>query len=291
MRQIISFLMALFILLQPLASLASNFDTLVDNSRVFQLGIMGQGKLDLDKELSREELATIAVKLKGLEYTKNSSKLSTPFEDVDGWSVPYVNIAYNFNLINGVKENLFYPKDNVRYVELLTVLMKVLGYEDNIDFEKFPEDYYSKALEIGLGNLYIAHDEIVSREVAAATINKALDLNMKNSDKKLSSLQLGSKITKDSNSAYTNNKIYFQDLNFNTNTIGFFSGILAGTNDLSSYKVVLLTKSGSILDSTLLKNDGKFSIEGFDVSTLSRLRGYKYEVYSPSGTLVLWGDL
>lgn len=296
MRRTLSCFVALLILLQPFTSLASESDVFIENNRVFQLGIMGQGVLDLDKELSREELATIAVRLKGLEYLKSLSGFSTPFKDVEGWSVPYVSIAYNFNLISGVKENLFYPKNKVKYVELLTVVMRVLGYEDNIDFKNYPEDYYSKALEIGLGNLYIAHDEIVTRGVAAATINKALDLNLKDSDIKLSSLQLsynfiGSETTTNSKGTYTDSKIYIQDLSFNANTVGFFSGVLAGTNDFSGYKVVLLTKSGTVLDSTLLKNDGKFSIEGFDVSVLSKILGYKYEVYSPSGTLVLWGDL
>lgn len=257
------------------------------------MGIMGQGSIDLDKNISRAELATIAVRLMGLEYLKDFQKQSTPFEDVKGWSVPYVNIAYDLDIINGVKRNSFNPNGTVSYEELLTVLMRVLGYEDGIDFKNYPEDHYSKAMEIGLGNLYIPHDEVITRGVAAATINKALDLKMKNSDKTLSSLQLNYYIDRNEikKESVIESKIYMKELNFNTTIVGVFSGVLMGVDDFSGYKVVLLSKAGKALDSIVLEKNGGFSIEGFDISTLNKLQGYKYEIYSPNGNLILWDNL
>ena len=295
MKKTLSVLLAIVLLL-PSFTFASPYDDLIDNSRVFQMGIMGQGRIDLDKKISREELATIAVRLKGLEYMKDFQKQSTPFKDVKGWSVPYINIAYDMKLVNGVKKDFFNPNGKISYGELLTVLMRILGYEDGVDFKKYPEDYYSKALEIGLGNLYIPHDEVVTRGIAATTINKALDLKMKNSDKDLSSLQGSYYInipgtSPNAEDYIVDNKVYMRDLNFNTTIVGVFSGVLMGVSDFSEYKVVLLSKSDKILDSIILGRNGKFSIENFDISTLSKLQGYKYEIYSPSGNLILWDNL
>lgn len=292
LKRTLSILLAIVLLL-PSFSFADPYEELTQNIRVFQMGIMGQGSIDLDKNISRAELATIAVRLMGLEYMKDFQKKSTPFKDVKGWAVPYVNISYEMKLINGVKKNIFNPNGQVTYGELLTVLMRILGYEDGIDFKKYPEDYYSKALEIGLGNLYIPHNEVVTRGVVATTINKALDLKMKNSDKALSSLQLnfhigGNETKKDS---IVESKVDLKDLSFNTTIVGIFSGVLVGKDDFSGYKVVLLSKSGKVLDSKVLGIKGSFSIENFDIGTLSKLQGYKYEIYSPNGSLIIWDDL
>lgn len=276
--------------------MANPYDTMIDNIRVFQLGIMGQGNLDLNKNLSRAELATIAVRLMGLEYMKDFQRTSTPFKDVQGWAVPYVNITLDLGLMNGVKRDLFSPNGRVTYVELLTVLMKVLGYEDEVDFKKYPEDYYSKAMEIGLGNLYIPYDEVVTREIAVSTINKALDLKLKDGTVVLSSLQSnypfnGKVVDSKVVDSIIDNKVYLSALSFNTTLVGVFSGVLKGRDDFTEYKVNLLSKSGNVLDSITVNKNGSFSIDGFDINTLSKLQGYKYEIYSPDGTMVLWDNL
>ena len=44
----------------------ANFD------RVFTLGILGQGGANLEEKLTRDQLATISVRLMGLEYLKDN---------------------------------------------------------------------------------------------------------------------------------------------------------------------------------------------------------------------------
>lgn len=278
------------VLLFPAVSMANPYDDIIENIRVFQMGII-QGDLELNKYLSRAELATVAVRVMGLEYIKDYQKDYTSFKDVKGWAVPYVNIAYDLGLMNGVKKEFFSPNGKVTYVELLTVLLRVLGYEDGVDFKRYPEDYYSKALEIGLGNLYIPHDEVVTKGIAAKTINKALDLKLKDSDKELSSLQLNYFFNETIVESMVNNKVYMSDLSFNTSIVGVFSGVLKGIDDFTGYKIELLSKSGTLLESIIVNKNGSFSIDGFDISALSKLQGYKYEVYSSNGTMVLKDDL
>lgn len=273
--------------------MANPYDIILENPKVFQLGIISDS-LNLNKNFTRAELATIGVKLSGLTFMVDNKKTSTPFKDVNGWAAPYVNLAHEMGLMNGVKKYLFNPNGKVTYVELLTVIMRVLEYEDGIDFKKYPEDYYSKALEIGLGNLYIPHDEVVTKEITIKTINKALSLKMKNSGKELSSLQLfipSVTSISDTEGYIVDSKVYLDDLSFNTTLIGVFSGVLKGNSDFSGYKVKLLTKSDNVLESVVLNKNGSFSMEGFDISMFSKLQGYKYEIYSPGGTLVLWDDL
>lgn len=270
---------------------ASPYDVYTENLRVFQLGVIKDGS-GLEKNLTRAELSAIAVRLCGLEYMKYYQRSSTSFKDVNGWAVPYVNMAYDLGLMKGVNE-YFYPNRSISYVELLTILMRVLGYEDGVDFVKYPEDYYNKSLEIGLANLYIPHHEIITKEIVIRTIDKALSLNMRNMDKDLASFY--SYISMPSMEIppkdYSVDSINLGSLNFNTTLVGVFSGVLGGVSDLFGYRISLLSGSGNTLESVSTDKNGGFSIEGFDISPLGKLQGYKYEIYSPNGTLVLWGDL
>lgn len=187
MKKIICFILVILLAI-PTLSYADDFTILSNNMRVFSYKIMGNGLLDLDKDTTREQLATIAIRLKGADSLSKYEK-SNVFTDVSGWSTSYINLAYSLDLMKGTTETTFNPSGKVRYVELLTVIMRALDYKDGIDFFKFPNDYYSKALEIGLADMYIPYDTIVTRGLMAETINRALDLNIKNSTLILLDLQ------------------------------------------------------------------------------------------------------
>lgn len=121
---------------------------------------------DLDKEMTRKELATVGVRLKDLEHLAQFYEDKETFLDVKGWATPYINLAYSFDIMKGITNHKFEPDASVRYIELLTVIMRVMGYVDGIDFVKYPEDYYNKALELGLANMYIPYDQVVTRGLA-----------------------------------------------------------------------------------------------------------------------------
>lgn len=274
-RKMLVFILILSILL-PSFAIAEEVPKEIE--RVVKRGYFGQGGLNLDKQMNRAEFATVSVRLMGLENEAISYKGKTPFKDVQsfqgGWAVGYTAIAHREGIMEGVNKNYFKPKGTLSYVEMLTVFMRILGYEDGIDFEKYPEDYYKKALEIGLGDLYIDSNQKVSRKTVALTMEKALNLKLKDED-----MTLLEKLDKK------------ESINFNTSIVGTFSGKLEGKDDFRGYKVELLSKNNKVYSSTKVDKDGTFKIWNFDIGVVAKLEGYKYRVYDEKGNMILEKNL
>lgn len=244
-----------------------------------------------NKNISRAEMATVSVRLLNLEYLKDNYNKGGNFKDVKGWALPYINIVSEKGIMMGNSKSKFNPNGELTYVEVLTVLMRILGYEDGIDFKKYPEDYYSKALEIGLGDLYIPHDQIITRKVASNTIDKALELTIKNKDIKLSDSLYRPNTVSSQKKDNIAEKITIDNIQFNTTIAGAFSGELKGAKDFTNFKVELLSKSGQVYKTTTLGKSGIFSIKNFDIDIIAKLGGYKYRVYDNTGELILEGNL
>lgn len=257
-----------------------------DYTRVQNMGFMGQGVENWDKGITRAELATIAVRLSNREdlvplYTDNI------YKDVKGWATGYINLANQIGVMKGTSQNIFKPNKGVSYVEFLTVIMRTLGYEDNIDFTVYPDDYYQKAMEIGLANVHIEPNELITRGTVAETLETALDINIKDSKVCL--------IDKLSNKSYTykpvevkeeTKEVYIEDIKLNTSIAALFTGIVKGRDDFSGYKLILSSKNNSFTKSITLKKDGKFSINNFNIDTLTKLAGYNVKVVDLKGEIV-----
>lgn len=241
---------------------------------------------NLNKNMTRAELATIGVRLYGVEYLVPFEGEDSDFKDVKkGWTTAYINVANTMGIMEGVGNYEFKPNNPISYVELLTVLMRYLGYEDGIDFQKYPEDYYNKALEIGLANLYIPHNQKITRRVAYDTLDKLQSLLHKGEEFK------ETKIEEKPNEDYYNSRINIKNIYFNTSIIGSFSGELIGLNNFSGYTIELLSNNGKLYKRDTISKSGEFSISGFDVDTIAKVDGYKYKVYDNKGKLVLKGNL
>lgn len=281
----------LILIILSLALLLPSFvygEGVANEDWVVDMGYFGVGGLDLDKKINRASLATVTVRLMGLEDDALQYKGKSKFKDVNnfqgGWAIPYVSIANDNGIMSGISKDSFNPGGNLKYIEALTVFMRILGYEDGIDFVTYPDDHYKKALEIGLADMHISQNEEVLRKTVLDTMIKTLNLSMKDQDHTLYDSLMSDKETPLA-------KTSIGDIKFNTTIAGIFSGVLRGSKDFTGYKVVLLSKNGTIYGNKVLSKDGKFSFEGFDVSVLAKLSGYKYEVYNREGDLVLESQL
>jgi len=248
--------------------------------------LFGVGGLNLDKNMNRAELATVTIRLMGLEKDAKKYKGKSGFKDADdyqdGWARGYIALAKNNNLISGKSKDRFDPSGNLLYVDLLTVFMRVLGYEDGMDFVHYPKDYYDKALEIGLADMYIPGDTVVLRDLVLSTMVKALNTYLRDEDYTLFELLDGLPKEEDPIGDITADSI-----TFNTLVTGVFSGQLKGAKDFTGYKIVLLSGAGNVYDDQILRRNGVFSFSGFDIGILAKLNAYKYEVYNTKGKLVL----
>lgn len=260
--------------------------------RVVERGYFGQGGLNLNGEMNRAEFATVAVRLLGLENKANSYSGKGPFKDVEnfqgGWAIGYTAIAQSKGIMEGNRSTKFNPSGKVSYIEMLTVFMRILGYEDGIDFVKYPDDYYKKALEIGLGDIDRNPSEKVTRGDVALYMEKLLDMKLKDRDITLiAELDDMPQVVKNEEKK----NISMEKLSFNTTITGLFCGKLKGRNDFTGYKIELLSLGGKVYDSTFASKNGEFKILNFDIGVMAKIEEYKYRIYDENGKVVLEGNL
>lgn len=263
---------------------------MADSKWIVDKGYFGVGGLKLDKKMNRAELATVTIRMMGLESEAMKYKGKSSFTDVDNfqgkWATPYIQLAMENGLVNGKSKDIFNPGGTLTYTELLTVFMRVLGYKDGVDFIKYPDDYYKKALEIGLADMYISGKEEVLRETVLDTMIKTLNTMIKDKD-----YSLFHSLTSEPKEEAPVVDITIKDVKFNLLISGIFSGELKGTDDFTGYKVILLSNNGMIYESKVLGKSGAFVFDSFDIGILAKLTGYKYEVYNKEGKLLIESKL
>lgn len=111
------------------------------------------GELKLDRNITRAEFTALAVRLINKEYLLDEFKGDTIFSDVneDHWASSYINIAVKENIISGYGDNTFRPENNISHAEILTILVRILGYYDTELKGPYWYSYYvDKAYELGI---------------------------------------------------------------------------------------------------------------------------------------------
>lgn len=297
MKKVLFFILIIVLLLPPIAY----GEGVATTNWVVAKGYFGVGGLNLDNKINRASFATVTVRLMGLESEALNYKGKPAFTDIEdfqgGWATSYISIARERGLMSGKSLDKFDPGGNITYLETLVVFMRILGYEDGIDFVSYPDDYYKKALEIGLGDIYIPINEEVYRKTVLDTMVKALNTPVKGKEYTLFQL-LNSNVDEDKPmeddtpiKTEAPIKITMENIYFNTIITGAFRGELKGTTDFTGYKVMLLGNNGAIYGSADLGKSGIFSISNFNIGIVAKINGYRYEVYNDEGKLVLQGDL
>lgn len=132
--------------------------------------------------IKRTELTKIAVILLGLEEIANASKGETQFPDIpaDHWSTGFVNTGVNQGIIIGDDNGNFRPDDNIIYADVITVLVRALGYEPYaLSKGGYPQGYIAAANYNGLTK-NAASDTMkpVSRGVVAQLAFNALTIKL-----------------------------------------------------------------------------------------------------------------
>ena len=135
-----------------------------------------------DDSLTRAEFAKIAVYL-----TNNEDKydyynmMASQFTDVAAgfWGKGWINAADDLGLMIGRGNGTFDPYAKVSYQEVATVVLRALGYDDNLPGD-WPYDYNTKAGEVGIVKWvnYTSPSSPISRGEMASIANEALDSYM-----------------------------------------------------------------------------------------------------------------
>lgn len=125
--------------------------------RLDAFGIVNAAKFDeenLQKEVTREQLAKLMVRMLKMEEEVEEAKKLNLYTDIsaDRWSVGYVNLAGSRGIIDEKDEEIFSPEEIVTYPEVITALIRVLGYKDEFLPGSWPGNVVAKAAHLDITN-------------------------------------------------------------------------------------------------------------------------------------------
>ena len=173
--------MAVSLLVMPAAAASvSRFSDVTDGSTaaaVEVLRLMGvldgynDGTFRPDAVLTRAQFSKMASYATDGSGELGRYRTVTIFPDVkpSHWAAAYINLAARGRgIISGYPDGKFYPDNTVTMAQAVTILLRVLGYEDAAVGGIWPDSYLALAKEIGLTDgVYAAGGAGVTRAQAA----------------------------------------------------------------------------------------------------------------------------
>ncbi|OQB15971.1 MAG: Cell surface protein precursor [Firmicutes bacterium ADurb.Bin193] len=195
-RKLTAFILAMAVFLQAVAFAAfsdidpkSYYAEAVD--RLSDYGVLsgkGEGVFDPDAGLTRAEMAKIATVVSGKEGEAAASYGTSLYSDMDGsyWASGYITVAAKNNLILGYPDGTYIPEKRLSFAEAVTVVLRLLGYSNQVLGDNWPEAYTAKAAELSLtqGMSYGDYDGITRADMAVI-LDRALLTDVAQTNTKL----------------------------------------------------------------------------------------------------------
>ncbi len=189
-------LVALFMIFSLFLSMPFNAgyaDNVKIAEKLNKLGILtgdGNGNLNLDDDLKRQDMVVIISRLHKEENTAKSYPVVNKFDDFtqeNSYYQSYISWAVNKKLIEGVGNNKFGFDDAVTVKQFQTVLLRALGYTEEA---KLSDSIPDIAKKIGLmeGVSGLSYKDNLTRGDMAVMIYNALNIRAKGSPLKLSEI-------------------------------------------------------------------------------------------------------
>ncbi len=92
-----------------------------------------ENNFDLSESPNRAQGAVMMARL--FRYDESAPYTRThPFSDVPGWADAHVNFLHGRGFINGTSAHMFSSLKNINVNEYLTLLLRVMGYQEGVDF-------------------------------------------------------------------------------------------------------------------------------------------------------------
>lgn len=216
-----------------------------------KLGIISgypDGSFHPDDTLTRGQMARIAVTMLGENTAAQTRSGNSVFTDVDQshWANGYINYISELGIISGYPDGTFCADQVINYAQLLTILVRLLGYTGEDVAYRWPDGYINKANALNItGGIEFSPYEEVTRGNAAYLVYNALSAE-KNSN---SNISLMSKSSKEDIIIYGNSSV---DASLAAGTIT----TTGGTYKLSAASTIDTDDFGK-LGTLYLDNDGK----------------------------------
>ncbi len=110
------------------------------------------GTFGPENSITRAEFAKIACNLAGVGgAADNLAGTPSRFSDVatGAWYTGWINLATSQGFVNGYPDGTFKPNNNITMQEVVTVLLRIAGYDDNLP-GPWPFDYIAQASKLGV---------------------------------------------------------------------------------------------------------------------------------------------
>ncbi len=144
------------------------------------------GTFGPDKTITRAEFAKIAVTAAGAKETATMLEANaSAFKDVraNSWYTGWINAAESLGIFKGDTNGNFRPNDTISNQEAITVLLRLLGYNDNLT-GSWPVNYVTKANQIGImDDVSIVASAAAKRGDIVVMLGEALDTAIVTYDK------------------------------------------------------------------------------------------------------------
>lgn len=133
------------------------------------------GKFNPDGEITRAEFTKVAMSLAGMmDSAPLLENTATTFSDTKTgvWYTGWINLGTSKDVIVGFPDGTFKPNDVITSQEAITILLRVLGYSDNLS-GTWPVNYITEAARIGLlDDIDFSGSEAISRvDIATIAVN------------------------------------------------------------------------------------------------------------------------
>lgn len=146
-----------------------------------KLGIISgypDGSFKPDMTLTRAQFAKIAVHMLGEEKNAAAMASGSAFGDVEAgsWASGYINYIAEKGIINGYPDGTFGADENITYAQVLTILVRILGYSGEDVSYRWPEGYIDKAnaLKITDGMNFGTYENVTRANAAYLVYNTIL---------------------------------------------------------------------------------------------------------------------
>ena len=134
--------------------------------------------------VTRAEFCKIIVAMMDKTTQAKSISNSSPFDDVNNvkWCVPYVNYLTTNNIIKGYADATFKPNNIITYAEAVTILCRILGYnEDSVGYS-WPANYLNEAEALKIsGDIELSANDSITRALMAIMADNVLLKNINGS--------------------------------------------------------------------------------------------------------------
>jgi hypothetical protein len=127
----------------------TDFENAVDT--LSSLGIVSgysDGTFKPEKIVTRAEMAKLIITQLGYGDLASAGSF---FSDTTGhWGDGYIRLASDLNIVNGYPDGTFKPYEAVGYDEVVTMILRGLGYTDDSLVGSWPVNYKIKAIKLGI---------------------------------------------------------------------------------------------------------------------------------------------